>query len=50
MDLLIAATAVRHGFWLEAKVSALAEHEAVLPTTKPHPAVNPHQCPSRSRP
>jgi hypothetical protein len=31
-------------------VSALAAHEAVLPTTKPQPAVKPHQCPRRSRP
>ncbi len=33
-----------------ATVSAIAAHEAVLPTTKPQPARNPHHGPSRSRP
>src|SRR6266511_2647379 len=33
-----------------ANVSAIAAHEAVLPTTNPQPARNPHHSPSRSRP
>ena len=33
-----------------ANVSAMAAQLAVLPTTKPQPARNPHQGPSRSRP
>ena len=33
-----------------ATVSAIAAHDAVLPTTNPHPATNPHHAPSRSRP
>ncbi len=33
-----------------AKVSAIVAQDAVLPTTKPQPATNPHHSPSRSRP